>query len=161
MQVRNAETADMVEVAELARAMAAHVLDPDPGKDVGDLSTCCFGPERWFECLVAVAGTRIVGFATYGRIFEAHTRDKRLWVGDLYVRQEARRSGAGRALIAALCARAEALGCAGLTLELARGNNVARSFYERLGVTPSDQVDVMRVSTPVSGRKATGRGVLE
>lgn len=155
MQVRNAEPADMVEVAALSRVLAAHVRDPDPGKDVRVLATCGHGPDRWFECLVAVAGTRIVGFATHCRIFEAHTREKRLWVGDLYVRPEARRSGAGRALIAALRERAEALGCAGLTLELARGNNVARSFYEKLGARPSDKVDVVRISVR---RNGTGRG---
>jgi GNAT superfamily N-acetyltransferase len=147
MQVRNAEAADMVEVAELSRGLAAHVFDPDPGKDLTLLSTSAFGPDRWFECLVAVAGTRIVGFATYSRIFEAHTREKRLWVGDVYVREEARRRGAGRALISALRERAEALGCTGINFELARGNNVARSFYEKLGAKPSDQVDVVRVST--------------
>lgn len=160
MQVRNAGTADMAVVAELSRGLAAHVFDPDPGADVALLSSCGFGTDRWFECLVAVAGTRIVGFATYGRIFEAHTREKRLWVGDLYVRREARRSGAGRALIAALRERAGALGCVGLTLELARGNNLARSFYEKLGAKPSDQVGVVRISTPVPMQKGTGRGVL-
>jgi GNAT superfamily N-acetyltransferase len=147
MQVRSAESSDMVEIGELSRELAAHVRDSDPGKDVALLSTCGFGPGRWFECLVAIRGKRIVGFATYSRIFEAHTREKRLWVGDLYVRQEARRGGVGRALIAALRERAEALGCAGITLELARGNDVARSFYATLGAQPSDQLDIVRIPT--------------
>jgi len=147
MQVRSAEVNDLVEIAELSRGLAAHVCDPDPGKDVALLSTCGLGADRWCECVVAVAARRIVGFATYSRIFEAHTREKRLWVGDLYVRQEARRGGAGRALFAALVERAEALGCAGITLELARGNDVARSFYAALGAKPSDQLDVVRIPT--------------
>jgi len=147
MQVRSAETTDMAEIGELSRGLAAHVCDPDPGKGVALLSACGFGPDRWFECLVAIGGKGIVGFATYSRIFEAHTREKRLWVGDLYVRQEARRGGVGRALIAALRERAEALGCAGITLELARGNDVARSFYATLGAMPSDQLDVVRIPT--------------
>jgi GNAT superfamily N-acetyltransferase len=96
--------------------------------------------------MVAVMGTRIVGFVTYSRIFEAHTRDKRLWLGDLYVRPEARRNGVGWALMAALCNRAAELGCADIYLELARGNDVGRSFYRKRGAEPSREGDVLRLS---------------
>ncbi len=146
MEVRSAEAADMSGIAELSRELAAHVLDSDPGNDVTLLSKCGFGPDRWFECLVAVAGTRVVGFVTYSRIFEAHTRAKRLWLGDLCVRPEARRNGVGRALMDAVRNRAAELGCASINLELARGNDVGRSFYRRLGAERSEEVDVLRLS---------------
>lgn len=136
----------MSEVAELSRELAAHVLDPDPGSNVTLLSKCGFGTRPWFECLVALVGTRIVGFATYSRICEVHTRDKRLWLGDLFVRPEVRRHGVGRALMAALRHRAAELGCTGITLELARGNDAGRSFYHKLGAEPFREVEVLRLS---------------
>jgi GNAT superfamily N-acetyltransferase len=146
VEVRTARPADMAEVGKLSRELAAHVLDPDPGNDVTPLSNCCFGPDRWIECLVAVMGTEIVAFATYCRIFEAHTREKRFWMGDLYVQQASRSKGVGRALVAALQDRATEVGCAGISLELARGNVAGQLFYERLGARRCEQVDVLRLS---------------
>lgn len=146
MQVRNAAAGDMPAVAELSRALAAHVLDPDPGADVAQLLQCGFAPDRWFECLVAVIRARVVGFATYGRTFEAHTRARRLWLGDLYVDPGARRRGVGRALVAAVRVRAAELGCTDINLELARGNTAGRSFYRKLGARPFKDVDALRLS---------------
>ena len=147
MQVRDARAGDMPAVAELSRALAAHVLDPDPGRGVAQLLRCGFGPDRWFECLVAVIQGRVVGFVTYGRIFEAHTRARRLWLGDLYVDPGARRQGVGGALVAAVRIRATVLGCTRIDLELARGNKAGRSFYRKLGAGPCKEVDTLRLST--------------
>jgi GNAT superfamily N-acetyltransferase len=145
MEIREAQAADMLEVAELSRELATHVGDPDPGADSKRLSECGFGPDRWFECLIAVLNGRIVGFALYCRLFEAHTRAKRLWLGDLYVGQRARGIGVGRALVAALRKRAADLGCDAISLELARGNDVAWSFYESLGVQASSNVELLQL----------------
>jgi GNAT superfamily N-acetyltransferase len=157
MQVRNAGAGDMRAVAELSRALAAHVRDPDPGTDVAQLLRSGFAPDRWFECLVAVIRARVVGFATYGRIFEAHTRARRLWLGDLYVDPGARRQGVGRALVAALRVRATELGCTGINLELVHGNTAGRSFYRKLGARPYKDVDTLRLSTARQRRGTRAR----
>jgi ribosomal protein S18 acetylase RimI-like enzyme len=68
--------------------------------------------------------------ALFCRRFEAHTRQKRLWLGDLCVAKDKRRDGIGRSLIAAVQTRAALRGCAAIDLELARGNDLARYFYE-------------------------------
>ena len=138
----------MPEVAELSRELAAHVLDPDPGRDAAALLECGFGDDRWFECLVADADTGIVGFAMYSRMFEAHTREKRLWLSDLCVTQSARRQGAGRLLMSAVLERAAESGCAGVDLVLARGNELGRTFYVSLGAQVSDEVKLVRLSFP-------------
>jgi GNAT superfamily N-acetyltransferase len=122
----------MAAVAALSRALAAHVDDPDPGSDSSMLLECGFGPDRWFECLVAEEANRIVAFALFCRIFEAHTREKRLWLGDLCVAEDRRRDGIGHALVAAVKIRAAEWGCSAVDFDLARGNEVGRSFYRRL-----------------------------
>jgi hypothetical protein len=81
MKVREATRADMAGTAELSRQLAAHVNDPDPSADASLLLECGFGPDRWFECLVAEDANRIVGFALFCRKFEAHTRDETAVVG--------------------------------------------------------------------------------
>jgi ribosomal protein S18 acetylase RimI-like enzyme len=131
MKIRQALPEDMAAIAELSRELAAHVNDPDPGSEYSVLVDCAFGLDRWFECLVAEEANRIVGFALFCRRFEAHTRKKRLWLGDLCVAKDKRRDGMGRSLIAAVKTRAAQLGCAAVDLELARGNDLARSFYEK------------------------------
>ncbi len=115
MKVRPATRADMAEIAELSRQLAAHVNNPDPGADASLLFECGSGPDRWFECLIAEDGNRIVGFALFCRKFEAHTRTKRLWLGDLCVARDKRRDGIGEVLIAAVQSRAAELGCAAIT----------------------------------------------
>lgn len=147
MKIRQASPADMAAVGELSRQLAAHVNDPDPGVDSSLLLQCGFGPQRWFECLVAEEGNRIVGFAAFCRRSEALTREKRLWLGDLCIAQGRRRNGLGRALIAAVKARAVELGCTAIDLELARSNQIARAFYHSLHAVPCDQIEPQRFPT--------------
>jgi ribosomal protein S18 acetylase RimI-like enzyme len=145
MQIRQATPRDAAAIAALSRELAAAVNDADPGPDASLLSRCGFGSDRWFECLVAEKEERVVGFALFCRRFEAHTREGRLWLGDLCVAADARRNGVARALVVAVQARAAELGCTAVDLELARDNHAARTFYERLGGTASDEVELWRL----------------
>lgn len=146
MIVRRALPADLVVIAELSRELARHVNDPDPGADASLLIDCGFGPDPWFECLVAEDQNRIVGFALFCRIFEAHTRTKRLWLGDLYVAANRRRDGVGNALLAAIRARAIELGCAAIDFELAHENDAARGFYEAVDAVTRAGIEPLRLS---------------
>ena len=141
MGIRQASFDDMAAIAELSRGLAAHVGDPDPGSDASLLSDSGFGHDRWFECFVAEEGGRIVGFVLFCRRFEAHTRQKRLWLGDVYVIEDQRRDGIGQALMATVQARAAELGCTAIDFELARGNRAARLFYEHLNGTVYEAVE--------------------
>jgi GNAT superfamily N-acetyltransferase len=127
--------ADAAAVAELARDLAAALHDPDPILDPSDLIRDGTGPERWFDCLVAVVGGTVIGYAMVCRGYEAHMAKRRLWLSDLYVRREARRSGAGRALMAAVARLAIAQSCEGVYWDLWRLNRVGKAFYESLGAT--------------------------
>ena len=144
MRVRTAEANDMDAVAQMARELAAHVSDPDPGDRAADLVRDGFGADRWFECFVAEAddGT-LIGYVLACRRFEAHTAIKRLWIGDLYVRPNRRSSGVGRALIRAVAQRAHGLGCAELSWELWEGNASGRRFYASLGAVVAAEISSM------------------
>jgi hypothetical protein len=48
--------------------------------------------------------------------------------------------------MAAVQSRAVELGCATVDFELARGNDIARAFYERLGAGTSDEIQPLRLS---------------
>lgn len=136
----------MQQVALLAQQLAVHVGDPDPGADTGSLRDGGFGSDPWFECLVAELPRGIVGFALYSRTFEAHTRERRLWLSDLCVAKELRRQGVGQLLLGAVLSRAAGLGCTGVDLVLARGNELGRAFYAAFKARTVDDVQLLRLS---------------
>ena len=159
MRVRSANPEDMEAVSAMARALAAHLEDSDPGDGTDALVRSGFGHEPWFECLVAETNDeKLVGFALACRRYEAHMGRRSLWMGDLYVSPNARRTGAARALLLALAERARVLGCTHITWELWRRNEVAKAFYAELGAQAEDEVAPM--SLPVETLVTRLRGGL-
>ena len=55
------------------------------------------------------------------------------WLEDLFVREEARRSGLGRALVEAALERARERGCKRIELDVNEDNSAARALYEACG----------------------------
>ena len=55
------------------------------------------------------------------------------WLEDLYVRETARRSGLGRALVEAALERARERGCRRIELDVNEDNSAARALYEACG----------------------------
>lgn len=143
--VRTALPSDAEVVVAMAAELAAAVEDPAPDFDTTRFVRDGFGPDRWFECLVAEVGGEPVGYALVCRGFEAHTGKRRLWLGDLYVRAAARRTGAGRALMAAVASRALDLDCEAVYWELWRPNALGRAFYEQLDAEETGELAVMRI----------------
>ncbi|MEQ9325677.1 MAG: GNAT family N-acetyltransferase, partial [Rhodospirillales bacterium] len=99
VNVRPATPEDADAIAELSRILARHVEDSDPGPDATEILSAGFGPDRWFNCLLAEDLFRVVGFALYCRRFDAHTRTRRLWLADLVVAPDRQRLGIGRVLV--------------------------------------------------------------
>jgi ribosomal protein S18 acetylase RimI-like enzyme len=57
------------------------------------------------------------------------------WLEDLFVREDARRSGLGRALVAAALERAEARGCRRVELDVDEDNESAIALYRAMGLS--------------------------
>jgi GNAT superfamily N-acetyltransferase len=142
--IRAMRREDAVSIVAMARELAALVADPAPALTVSDLIRDGFGPERWFDCLVAETGDRMVGYVLFCKGFEAHTAQRRLWIGDLYVRAEARLRGTGRALIAAVAHHALQLGCDAVHWELWRKNRSGDAFFQSLQGAEADDIATMR-----------------
>ena len=138
MVIREAGTNDYARVMDLARGLARHVEDPDPGGSADVLRIAAGGPHPWFQCLVAELDGGIVGFVSYCRRFEMHLLRRSLWIGDLFTVEDARSQGVGHALLAAVARRGLALGCDSVVLEVWRHNALALAFYERLGAHRMD-----------------------
>jgi GNAT superfamily N-acetyltransferase len=157
--VRPMRSEDAPDVVSMASELAAAVDDPAPALSESDLIRNGFGPERWFDCLVAELGGQPVGYAVFCKGFEAHTARKRLWLGDLYVRPGARRSGVGHALMAAVARRALELGCEAVYWELWRANVTGAAFYRKFGAEQAADLAVMRINKHHLEAIAAGVGV--
>jgi GNAT superfamily N-acetyltransferase len=146
--IRPMRTGDAAAVVDMARALASTVDDPEPNLTADDLVSNGLGPDRWFACFVAELKGTLVGYALASRGYEAHTGKKRLWVGDLYVQPNARRSRTGRFLLAAVARHAVELGCDAVYWELWRPNAAGRAFYERLGAEQTADLTIMCLDGP-------------
>jgi GNAT superfamily N-acetyltransferase len=87
----------------------------------------------------------VVAYALVCRGFEAHTASKRLWLGDFYVAQDARRNGIGRALMTAVARHALRLGCDAVYLELWRMNSAGDAFYRSFQAEEVADLAVIRL----------------
>jgi len=95
-----------------------------------------FGPHPAFECLIAEqqteAGPRPVGHAIFFSYYSTWEARRSLYLEDLFVVEDARAAGVGRAIIAALARIAQERGAPRLDLSVLDWNP-ARGAYEHLG----------------------------
>ena len=87
--------------------------------------------QRHLSCLIALDGDVAVGFATWVLTFPSGT-DIALYMKELFVVEEARGKGVGRALMAGLVQIAEDEGCCRLDWQTDGDNSDAQAFYKRL-----------------------------
>jgi GNAT superfamily N-acetyltransferase len=127
---------DVPRVWELLRGLAEYerMTDILTGSEAL-LADTLFGAGPHAEGLVAEHGGRIVGYALFYPVLSSFRTRWRLWLEDLYVEPDARGTGAGRALMAALARIADARAWTSMDWEVLDWNAPALGFYERLGAT--------------------------
>jgi GNAT superfamily N-acetyltransferase len=119
-----------------------------------------FGPRPVFESLIAEQDGRAVGFALFFPNYSTWEGKPGLYLEDLFVTEEARGSGAGRALIAALARIAHDRGWARLDLSVLDWNP-ARTFYESLGMAHQQEWLPYRMEAAAIARLAADAPVIE
>ena len=123
------------------RALRLEALRTAPEAFVARYEDVVAYPDReWQErarrpTFVAVAGDRFVGMATALRENDAR---KALLFG-MFVHPDARRTGVGRRLVAAVADWARAEGCSRVELGVAEGNDAAARLYESCGFVPTGE----------------------
>ncbi len=99
----------------------------------------------------------VVGFALWFLNFSTWTGQHGIYLEDLYVRPDQRRSGLGRALLAELARVCVARGYARLEWSVLDWNSPARRFYASLGAAEMDEWTVHRLAGPALAALAPGR----
>ncbi|MBM3534828.1 MAG: GNAT family N-acetyltransferase [Alphaproteobacteria bacterium] len=116
-----------------------------------------FGRDRWFGVLLATVDGRPAGYALHHRGYEVDNASRVLYLSDLYVREEARRLGVGRALMAGMAAECRRSGAVEVLWRVHAKNRAARSFYLGLGATDWRLGTTMWVAEKVLAKRATSR----
>ncbi|WP_178130767.1 GNAT family N-acetyltransferase [Reyranella sp. CPCC 100927] len=135
VSVRRATVDDAEALAELTRGLNAHQGDP-----VGNFSAAVarrdgFGATPCWTALIAERDGEPVGYAMFHAAYDAPHAARGLYLQDLFVREDARRLGVGRALMAAVAREARQAGCIFFWWTAKQWNTEALAFYRALGAT--------------------------
>ena len=148
-RVRPATPDDAPTIVEFVRGLAAFEHEPlaQVRLTAADVLRDGFGPRPAFECVVAEQtvglaeggeGLRPVGFALFFPNYSTWEGRAGIYVEDVFVVEDARGSGAGRAILAALARIARDRGAPRIDLAVLDWNP-ARAFYTALGFTQQQE----------------------
>lgn len=133
LHVRPAVIGDAAALAGLIRELNAFHGDPVEYCTAETIVRDGFGDRPAFGVFVAERDGAPVGYALYHDAYEPVYAARGVYMSDLYVTEAARRSGAGRALVAAVAAEARRRGAVFVGWVSRRWNTAAQDFYRRLG----------------------------
>jgi GNAT superfamily N-acetyltransferase len=138
---------DLAEYERLSHAVAA---------SQADIERDLFGPQPRVFCDVAELAGEPVGFALWFYSYSTFRGRHGIFLEDLFVRPDARRCGAGKALLKTLAQRCVDEGLGRLEWAVLDWNTPAISFYDALGAEALQEWIVRRLTGEALQRLAQG-----
>ncbi len=155
LSIRPAIEPDVATILRFVRELAEYEREADAVLATEDmLAQALFGPDPAAEALIAEADRHPIGFALFFHNFSTWTGRRGIYLEDLYVTPEARGSGAGKALLAAIARLAVERGCARFEWAVLDWNEPAIGFYRSLGAQPMNEWTVFRLDGDALARLA-------
>lgn len=144
--IRAAEPGDIDTILQFIRDLAdyeklAHAVNTD--RDT--LARYLFGARPMAEVLIAERQGDAIGFALFFPNFSTFEGRPGLYLEDLFVRPDARGSGAGKALLVRLAQLAVERDCARLEWSVLDWNEPAIAVYRAIGAVPMDEWTIQRL----------------
>jgi GNAT superfamily N-acetyltransferase len=140
IEVTVACEADGAEFLELVDALADYEELPRPTDDARErLLRDAFSERRRFDLFIARTDGRAVGYAVVFETYSTFLALPTLYLEDLFVRPEARGTGAGSALFSRVRTEARERGCGRLEWACLNWNQLAIDFYARRGANHLDE----------------------
>lgn len=151
--VRRAVEADVPEILDLIHELAVYEKEPDAVHNTVDTlrgQLFCEHPAVFAHVASAPEGSgrRIDGVALWFLSYSTWEGTHGIYLEDLYVREDARGSGAGKALLTSLADVAVARGYARVEWAVLKWNEPSIGFYRSLGATALDEWDTYRLTGP-------------
>jgi GNAT superfamily N-acetyltransferase len=146
LSIRPATIADLSLIAQFIRDLADYErLAHEVRFDEAVLGERLFGARPYAEVLIGEIDGAPQAFALFFHNFSTFEGKPGVYLEDLFVRPEARGSGLGKALLAALAQIAIERDCARLEWWVLDWNDPAIGFYKSLGAKPMDEWTTFRV----------------
>jgi GNAT superfamily N-acetyltransferase len=131
----------ILELAEYERALPGEA--PVTEKD---LDKTLFGKNPAAEVLIAYLGKEPAGFALFFHNYSTWLGKRGIYLEDLFVRPSARKHGVGFALLQAIARVALERDCGRLDWSVLTWNQLAISFYKRIGAKHMDDWTTFRLT---------------
>jgi GNAT superfamily N-acetyltransferase len=133
--IREGERKDIPAVFGLIKELALYEKAPYEVENTpAQMAEDAFGDQPLFGFFVAEVEDQVVGMAIY--YFRYSTwKGKRLYLEDIYIKEEHRGKGIGNLLFDALVEVAQKTRCNGLSFQVLNWNEPAINFYKKLFVT--------------------------
>jgi GNAT superfamily N-acetyltransferase len=131
----------ILELAEYERALPGEA--PVTEKD---LAKTLFGKQPAAEVLIAYFGDEPAGFALFFHNYSTWLGKRGIFLEDLFVRTRARKHGIGFALLRELARIALERDCGRMDWSVLNWNELAISFYKRIGAKPMDDWTTFRLT---------------
>lgn len=145
--VRPAVEADVDLIYSLIGALAEYERAPDQVVGTPELlHRWLFGDDPAAEALIGAVDGTPVGFALFHGTFSTWECRPGLWLEDLFVRPEYRRFGVGGRLLSAVARVAVDRGCSRVGWTALDWNEMALSFYRKIGAQVLDEWTNHRLS---------------
>ena len=152
ISIRPATRADLPLIGQLIRDLAVYEkLAHEVRFDAEVLGEKLFGTRPYAEVVIGELNGAAQGFALFFHNFSTFEGKPGIYLEDLYVREAARGSGLGKALLAHLAALAVERDCARLEWSVLDWNAPAIGFYRLLGARAMDEWTGMRLDGAALG----------
>ena len=134
IQIRVATPKDFTEIHHLIKDFAAFIKTPEkvsitPQQMVKD--------KEHFNCIVAVDGSKIIGFATYFFAYYSWS-GRAIYLDDLYVVANYRANGIGNRLFEEVRVIGQEESCIHMKWQVSKWNKKAQEFYIHKGAVIED-----------------------
>lgn len=143
--IRKATKADSKAIVGLITGLAnfEHLRPPDSRARIR-LVKDIFDRKR-AEVLVATSGETFVGYALFFYTYSSFLARPTLYLEDIFVREDSRRLGVGRALFMRCVKEAARHGCGRVEWQVLTWNRKAMKFYEKLGARRIEDYRLFRL----------------
>jgi GNAT superfamily N-acetyltransferase len=145
--IRSATPADVPLILELIRALAEYERLADECEATEErLQRSLFAPIPHAEVLIAELDGKPAGFALFCHNYSTFLAQRGLWLEDLFVREQFRGQGVGRALLERLAQIAIERECGRVDWMVLDWNETAIGFYQSLGAMPLGDWTTFRIT---------------
>ncbi|MFN8000159.1 MAG: GNAT family N-acetyltransferase [Acidobacteriota bacterium] len=146
-EIRSATSADVPVILSFINKLAVYEkLAHEVTATEAGLQETLFGERRYAEVVIAYHHGQPVGFALFFHNYSTFLGKPGIYLEDLYVDEDQRGKGFGKALLIHLARLAEERNCGRLEWSVLDWNEPAIKFYQSLGAVPLDEWTVFRVT---------------